>query len=131
MFEKWKRHAASHTSAGSTSAGHELRCSFCQKEQAHVRKLIAGPEVFICDECVDVCNDIIADDERVQNARKIDAPVQENSTPPRPPTNKVACSLCGTAMLPAEGLAIKGRGVLCGGCADAVEDALNEGRPTS
>jgi ATP-dependent Clp protease ATP-binding subunit ClpX len=43
-----------------------LRCSFCNKDQNDVRKLIAGPTVFICDECVDVCNDIIADDRRVE-----------------------------------------------------------------
>ena len=41
-----------------------LRCSFCNKDQNDVRKLIAGPTVFICDECVEVCNDIIADDSR-------------------------------------------------------------------
>ena len=41
-----------------------LRCSFCNKNQNDVRKLIAGPTVFICDECVDVCNDIISDDNR-------------------------------------------------------------------
>ncbi len=39
-----------------------LMCSFCNKDQNEVRKLIAGPTSFICDECVDVCNDIIADD---------------------------------------------------------------------
>jgi ATP-dependent Clp protease ATP-binding subunit ClpX len=44
--------------------GEVLRCSFCNKDQNDVRKLIAGPTVFICDECVDVCNDIIADDRR-------------------------------------------------------------------
>jgi ATP-dependent Clp protease ATP-binding subunit ClpX len=44
--------------------GEILRCSFCNKDQNDVRKLIAGPTVFICDECVDVCNDIIADDRR-------------------------------------------------------------------
>ena len=43
-----------------------LRCSFCNKDQNDVRKLIAGPTVFICDECVEVCNDIIADDRRVE-----------------------------------------------------------------
>ena len=43
-----------------------LRCSFCNKDQNDVRKLIAGPTVFICDECVDVCNDIIADDRRTE-----------------------------------------------------------------
>ena len=39
-----------------------LRCSFCNKSQNDVKKLIAGPTVFICDECVDVCNEIILDD---------------------------------------------------------------------
>ena len=48
-----------------------LRCSFCNKDQNDVRKLIAGPTVFICDECVDVCNDIIADDNRVSNKSKL------------------------------------------------------------
>lgn len=44
----------------------KLRCSFCNKDQNDVRKLIAGPTVFICDECVEVCNDIIADDNRFE-----------------------------------------------------------------
>ncbi len=39
-----------------------LRCSFCNKSQREVKKLIAGPAVFICDECVDICLDIIAED---------------------------------------------------------------------
>jgi len=43
-----------------------LRCSFCNKDQTDVRKLIAGPTVFICDECVEVCNDIIADDNKFE-----------------------------------------------------------------
>ena len=47
--------------------GEILRCSFCNKDQHDVRKLIAGPTVFICDECVDVCNDIIADDNRFES----------------------------------------------------------------
>ncbi len=50
--------------AKKNSDGEALRCSFCNKDQNDVRKLIAGPTVFICDECVDVCNDIIADDNR-------------------------------------------------------------------
>ena len=39
-----------------------LYCSFCGKSQHEVRKLIAGPSVFVCDECVDLCNDIIRDE---------------------------------------------------------------------
>ncbi|MFT4571158.1 MAG: ATP-dependent Clp protease ATP-binding subunit ClpX [Hyphomicrobiaceae bacterium] len=40
----------------------ELVCSFCGKGQEEVRKLIAGPTVYICDECIDLCNDIIAEE---------------------------------------------------------------------
>ena len=47
--------------------GEILRCSFCNKDQNDVRKLIAGPTVFICDECVELCNDIIADDNKFDN----------------------------------------------------------------
>ena len=45
------------------------RCSFCDKDQNRVRKLIAGPAVFICNECVEVCNDIIADDNQFESRR--------------------------------------------------------------
>lgn len=38
-------------------------CSFCGKDQAEVAKLIAGPDVFICDECIDLCNEIVKDEE--------------------------------------------------------------------
>ena len=44
-----------------------LYCSFCGKSQHEVRKLIAGPSVFICDECVDLCNDIIREEIQEKN----------------------------------------------------------------
>lgn len=51
--------------------GGNLLCSFCGKSQNEVRKLIAGPTVFICDECVELCNDIIAEEyEREELARR-------------------------------------------------------------
>lgn len=43
-----------------------LHCSFCGKSQNEVRKLIAGPSVFVCNECVDLCNDIIREEELAQ-----------------------------------------------------------------
>ncbi|MEE9351372.1 MAG: ATP-dependent Clp protease ATP-binding subunit ClpX [Thiotrichaceae bacterium] len=52
-----------------------LYCSFCGKSQHEVRKLIAGPSVFVCDECVDLCNDIIREEMQVQS------PDNENSLP--------------------------------------------------
>jgi ATP-dependent Clp protease ATP-binding subunit ClpX len=47
---------------GNTSSEKTLYCSFCGKSQHEVKKLIAGPSVFICDECIDLCNDIIRDE---------------------------------------------------------------------
>ncbi len=44
-----------------------LKCSFCNKSQRDVRKLIAGPTVYICDECVDICLDIIAEERETED----------------------------------------------------------------
>jgi len=52
----------SNTSHGKGDDGKLLYCSFCGKSQHEVRKLIAGPSVFICDECVELCNDIIREE---------------------------------------------------------------------
>lgn len=55
----------------SSDSGKILYCSFCGKSQHEVRKLIAGPSVFICDECVELCNDIIREEleEKAASAR--------------------------------------------------------------
>ena len=45
--------------AGTTDGNDQLLCSFCGKSQRQVKKLIAGPGVYICDECIDLCNEII------------------------------------------------------------------------
>jgi ATP-dependent Clp protease ATP-binding subunit ClpX len=54
-----------------------LHCSFCGKNQHEVRKLIAGPSVFICDECIDLCNDIIIEEsqEAARTAVRNELPV--------------------------------------------------------
>ena len=51
--------------------GGVLKCSFCGKSQNDVRKLIAGPTVYICDECVELCNDIIAEEWEEERSREI------------------------------------------------------------
>jgi len=58
-------------SRGKSDDGKLLYCSFCGKSQHEVRKLIAGPSVFICDECVELCNDIIREelDDRTERGR--------------------------------------------------------------
>ncbi|WP_297460545.1 ATP-dependent Clp protease ATP-binding subunit ClpX [Ferrovum sp.] len=50
-----------------------LYCSFCGKSQHEVRKLIAGPSVFICDECIELCNDIIREEVQDADARQVKA----------------------------------------------------------
>ena len=53
-----------------------LYCSFCGKSQHEVRKLIAGPSVFVCDECIRLCNDIMREEIQNENkAEKTDLPV--------------------------------------------------------
>lgn len=64
--------------------GKLLYCSFCGKSQHEVRKLIAGPSVFVCDECVDLCNDIIREEIQEKDsdsgARKLPIPEEIKST---------------------------------------------------
>jgi len=64
-------------------SGKLLYCSFCGKSQHEVRKLIAGPSVFICDECVELCNDIIREDvsEAAQSGESAKLPVPTRSKP--------------------------------------------------
>jgi len=52
--------------------GNKLSCTFCGKGQEEVRKLIAGPSVYICDECVDLCNDIIEEEVKAEDEEIID-----------------------------------------------------------
>ncbi len=58
-----------------------LKCSFCGKSQEQVRKLIAGPGVYICDECVDLCNEIL-DEELFDSSATVSQPVPRREQPP-------------------------------------------------
>jgi len=60
----------SEDSRGRHDDGKLLYCSFCGKSQHEVRKLIAGPSVFICDECIELCNDIIREESHAETAGK-------------------------------------------------------------
>jgi hypothetical protein len=94
----------------------ELRCSFCNKSQRYVKKLIAGPNVYICDECVDICLDIL-----VRSPEPTDIPAESAE----PPSNVAAtCSICRLPYPLAEGLYLEERGILCPACVQAVQAAL-------
>lgn len=54
-----------------TTSEKNLYCTFCGKSQHEVKKLIAGPSVFICDECIDLCNEIIRDEVPDNSAREV------------------------------------------------------------
>ena len=70
------------TTTKDQDSGKLLYCSFCGKSQHEVRKLIAGPSVFICDECVELCNDIIREEMQDQSptgSTKLPKPLEINS----------------------------------------------------
>jgi len=89
--------------------GGELRCSFCNKSQREVRKLIAGPHVYICDECVDICCDILA--EGIEPESHMTTTRDDSSL-----GVVVTCSLCGRRVDSKECAAIPDRGWLCRVC---------------
>jgi ClpX C4-type zinc finger len=70
-----------------TAAPEALRCSFCGKSQDKVFRLVAGPGVFICNECVDLCNQIVA--EQLELKRAQDASADKAMRKDDPPTLKV------------------------------------------
>lgn len=99
-----------------TSAGD--RCSSCNEDHNAVRKLIAGPTVFICDACVDVCNDIVAGDRRLEvrvSGSKKDA----------------GCTLCSAGTTKGELLLGPRGSLLCEACDSAVNAAATDRRGTS
>jgi hypothetical protein len=57
-------------SSGGMRQGDTPRCSFCLKPQGQVKKLIAGPSAFICNECVSICNEIVSNDRRAESIVK-------------------------------------------------------------
>ena len=95
----------------------ELRCSFCNKGQRYVKRLVAGPNVYICDECVEICVDVI------NHPPEPFTGVPAESTEPR--SNVAAtCSICRLPFVLAEGLYVEERGILCPACVQAVQAAL-------
>ena len=99
-YENWNilsaKIDAAQPQSGST-AGHPipapqavLYCSFCGKSQHEVNKLVAGPHVFICDECIDVCSDII--DEQLLRLTMSDTQGRVNNAIASPCRESNACS---------------------------------------
>jgi hypothetical protein len=108
-----------------TSSGPIWRCSFCNKSQHDVKHLIAGPNVFICDECVDICVDVI----NHPRSSGIDGPAPLGIDGPA--SSVLSCGLCRTPTTLEQSLAVTDRGIICEGCVGAIEAALEERNETT
>ncbi len=94
---------------------YDLQCSFCGKSQDEVQKLIAGPMVYICNECIDVCNEIIRDDGQTTLSP------QALTHPAR--IGGIICPLC--QRLVPDFTLIPDRGPLCAQCLEAIKAVLD------
>lgn len=97
-----------------------MRCSFCNKAQTEVRKLVAGPAAFICNECVEACVDIMRGDHDAPPQTVIPHAESELARS----TAIVTCKMCGLDLPRIEALVIAERGFMCAGCCGEVEASL-------
>jgi len=98
-------------------------CSFCGKSQDEVRKLIAGPTVYICDECIDLCNDIIAEEvDREEQLEGAASPVASLNAPSW-------CRVCRLPKPAEEVVAVSELGLVCHRCVDMIRAATDEPEP--
>jgi len=104
-------------------SGKTYTCSFCGKSQDEVRKLIAGPTVYICDECIDLCNDIIA--EEVDHEAQLEGPASPVSSPNAP----TWCRVCQLPKPAEEVVAVPALGVVCHRCVDMIRAATDDPEP--
>jgi hypothetical protein len=92
-----------------------VTCSFCGKHQDEVRKMVAGPTVYICDECIDLCNDIIAKEDSAEASNPDLQPSIVGS-----PSVSVLCIVCHLPKPATEVLTVPEAGFVCHPCADAI-----------
>ena len=113
MFGKKKRNE-SHTTV-------LFHCSFCNQSQRDVRQLIAGPDVYICNECVEICVDILAQKRKGQSEQK-----SEPNQLSQPWTRSTPgwCALCRLPVTFAQAVTVENRGLICPGCRGEIEAAF-------
>lgn len=95
-------------------AEENIRCSFCTKHHSDVKKMIGGPDIFICDECINLCNELINEDWEI---------VEEPLEPERPPliSNGLSCALCRFPVAEGKFKIIHDRGPLCLACLEVIK----------
>jgi ATP-dependent protease Clp ATPase subunit len=116
----------------------DFHCSFCGKRRGEVRKLISGPRVFICNECVVLCREIIgprpppqADEPDRSGRTTVDLPAQpvpddEDVTAETRPPDEQHCSFCGQPKADVARLVTGPTVYICNGCVELAEDVIAE-----
>jgi hypothetical protein len=94
-----------------------VSCSFCGKTEHEVRKIVAGPNVWICDECIGLCNDVI--EQECEREAAADPARTETLT------QSVACALCRLPEDASELILVADDRFVCRPCAEAVRAALD------
>jgi hypothetical protein len=111
----WKRREQPKQS----SDGLILRCSFCNLSQRDVKKLIAGPNCYICNKCVKICLGIIAED------AVLEAPTEQTQSQ-TVSDDEAPCILCRQARRKEETIFVANRGLMCLTCVDHVREAAGQ-----
>jgi bacterioferritin-associated ferredoxin len=119
----WSFLRKSRSGEGQPATAEIKRCSFCSKTEQDVRKLIAGPTVYICEECVDLCNDILAEEFREKPKTEKKAPAHIDRVPASP---LQGCLLCRLPKEAEDLTYIPDRGTICSACLDAIRAVIDE-----
>jgi hypothetical protein len=107
---------------GNPEPGAMLECSFCGKQQKQVRKLIAGPGVYVCNECIDRADRVIATGEPTATPLSAMTPVGDHNKYGAP----VKCSFCGKRRHQVTGLAAAARVAICTECLALCREIITE-----
>jgi ATP-dependent protease Clp ATPase subunit len=98
-----------------------LKCSFCGKQQRQVRKLIAGPGVYICNECIEKADRVIATGEPTATPLSaMESVAEDNDAPP------FKCSFCGKRRHQVSGVAVAARVAICTECLALCHEIITE-----
>jgi ClpX C4-type zinc finger len=122
--------------SGAAKGDVDPKCSFCRRQKHRVKHLIAGPAIFICDDCVKICNDILAESVALSSGpqppkRGIvlrpefpDDPVSVTA-PEAAEARAASCSWCKIRMEIRFMVPVPRRGWLCANCLDTVEQVID------
>jgi hypothetical protein len=100
-----------------------VHCSFCNKSQRDVRRMIAGAAAYICDECAEICVDICAEPLKSEDSAEPSDVVQYSPLP-----IAFGCALCGSSTPDGFGVRLSSGRSLCAACAEDVEVPIEEAR---